>query len=309
MTDARVIFVPGLAPKPAADVYRAQLFRVLLAALQRARPRAASILAAQPDAFVLVAWTHFFYPADRDISLDLAGIDRLLTQEATTEDRREIASWSRRLDFLVRTAGDAVPLLARLANSAIRAQLRDVSRYQRDSDGIGTRIRALVREALESAWAAGARVLLIGHSLGSVICYDTLWDLSRERGASPRVDLFMTLGSPLATHVIRRRLRGTNERGADAYPRNIARWVNFTARADTTALHPRLEPRFREMLDLGLVESIEDHVDLTNCFRGASGLNTHEAYGYLFQRTLAEIVGEFIERAPNGAPTGRAAAR
>jgi tRNA A37 N6-isopentenylltransferase MiaA len=106
----------------------------------------------------------------------------------------------------------------------------------------------------------------------------------------------MTLGSPLATHAIRRGLRGTNKRGADAYPSNIARWVNLSARVDTTALHPRLEPRFREMLELGLVGSIEDHVDLENCFRGPYGLNTHEAYGYLFQRTLAETVGEFIER-------------
>ena len=106
----------------------------------------------------------------------------------------------------------------------------------------------------------------------------------------------MTLGSPLATHVIRRGLRGTDKRGADAYPCNIAHWVNLTARADTTALQPRLEPRFREMLDLGLVGSIEDHVDLENCFRGSYGLNTHEAYAYLFQRALAEIVGESIER-------------
>jgi hypothetical protein len=284
-----------LAPKPAAEVYRAQLLRVLVASLERSRQQAASMLSAHPETFVLVAWTHFFYDAERDISLDLAGIDRLLTQEATMEDRLEIASWSRRADLLARMLGDAVPLLARLAPSAIRAQLADVRRYQRDSDGVGTRIRALVREALEQAWAAQAHVLLIGHSLGSVICYDTLWDLSRERGANPRVDLFMTLGSPLATHVIRRGLRGTNERGADAYPHNIARWVNLTARADTTALQPRLASHFREMLDLGLVGSIEDHVDLENCFRGAYGLNTHDAYGYLFQRTLAEIVGDFVE--------------
>ena len=55
-----------------------------------------------------------------------------------------------------------------------------------------------------------ARVLLIGHSLGSVISYDTLWDLSHERGRTQHVDLFMTLGSPLATHLIRQGLRGTN---------------------------------------------------------------------------------------------------
>jgi hypothetical protein len=291
---ARIVFVPGLSPKPLADVYRAQLLRVLIAALERVRPRAASLLASRPDAFVLVAWTHLFYAKDRDISLDLDGIDKLLTQEITAEDRREIGSWSRRLDLFARIVGDAVPHLGRLANSAIRAQLRDVIRYQRDTGGIGTQIRALLRDALASAWSAGERVLLIGHSLGSVICYDTLWDLSREHGATPRVDLFMTIGSPLATHVIRRGLRGVGLRGADAYPRNIARWVNLTARADTTALYPRLEPRFHEMLELGLVGSIEDYGDLENCFRGTAGLNTHEAYGYLFQRTVAEIVGDFI---------------
>jgi lecithin:cholesterol acyltransferase len=291
-----VIFVPGLSPKPPAEAYRAQLLRVLVAALERMRPRAARILSERPEEFVLVAWTHLFYALDRDIALDLAGIDRLLTQEATADDRREIASWSRRLDMFARIVGDAVPIFGRLANSMIRAQLDDVKRYQLDTGGIGTRIRALVRAALESAWAAGARVLLIGHSLGSVICYDTLWDLSRERGADARIDLFMTLGSPLATHVIRRGLRGVGLHGADAYPRNIARWVNLTARADTTALHPRLAPRFREMLELGLVGSIEDYGELENCFRGAYGLNTHEAYGYLFQSKVAEIVGEFIER-------------
>ena len=293
---ARIIFVPGLAAKPAAEPYRAQLLRVLLAALERDRPRAAEALAARPEAFVLVAWTHLFYASDRDIALDLPGIERLLTEPPTADDRRAIESWSHRLDMLGRIVGDAVPLLTRLANPLIRAQLADVARYQRDDDGVGTAIRALVRGELESAWAARERVLLIGHSLGSVICYDTLWDLGRERRAERRVDLFVTLGSPLATHVIRRGLSGARLSGEDAYPRNVARWVNLSARGDTTALQPRLAPRFREMLELGLVGSIEDHVDLENCFRGANGVNAHEAYGYLFQPKLAETVGEFIER-------------
>jgi hypothetical protein len=132
--------------------------------------------------------------------------------------------------------------------------------------------------------------------LGSVICYDTLWDLSRDRGADRRVDLFMTLGSPLATHVIQRGLRGAGLRGADAYPNNVTRWVNLATRGDTTALHPRLAPRFRAMLELGIVSSLEDYGDLESCFRGASGLNAHDAYGYLFQPKLAEIVGDFLEQ-------------
>jgi hypothetical protein len=51
------------------------------------------------------------------------------------------------------------------------------------------------------------------------------------------------------------------------------------------------------MLELRLVQSIEDYGDLENCFRGVYGLNTHEAYGYLFQRKLAEVVGKFVEQA------------
>lgn len=292
-----MIFVPGLAAKPAADAYRAQLLRVLLAALESARPRAARMLAARPEAFVLVEWTHLFYPEPRDIALDLPGVERLLTGAPTAEDRHEVSSWSHRLDMLARIIGDAVPPLTRLANSAIRAQLDDVARYQRDDGGIGTKIRRLVRDQLEAAWAARERVALIGHSLGSVICYETLFDLTRERGAEPRVELLVTLGSPLATHVIRRGLRGARLRGADAYPGNIARWVNLAARGDTTALYPRLEPRFREMRELALVESIEDYVDLGSYFRGPNGVNAHEAYGYLYQRTLAELVGDFLERA------------
>ena len=45
-----------------------------------------------------------------------------------------------------------------------------------------------------------------------------------------------------------------------------------------------------------LVDSIEDYVDLDNCFRGSTGVNAHEAYGYFYQRKLAELVGDFIER-------------
>jgi tRNA A37 N6-isopentenylltransferase MiaA len=96
--------------------------------------------------------------------------------------------------------------------------------------------------------------------------------------------------------VIQRGLSGAGSHGAEAYPRNIVRWVNLAARGDTTALYPRLAPRFREMLDLGLVGSIEDYGELENYFRGAYGLNAHEAYGYLFQRTLASIVGGFLEQ-------------
>ena len=109
----------------------------------------------------------------------------------------------------------------------------------------------------------------------------------------------MTLGSPLATRFVQRSLQGARELGAARYPHNIRRWVNLTARGDTTALQPRLKPLYHEMLDLSLVEAIEDFVDFDNFFRGSLGLNAHESYGYLAQPILAEIVGDWLERSDN----------
>ncbi len=108
--------------------------------------------------------------------------------------------------------------------------------------------------------------------------------------------LFLTMGSPLATHFVQRSLAGAHERGAARYPRNVVRWVNCAARGDTTALWRRLEPHFRQMVELELVESIEDVVDFDNYFHGATGLNEHEAYGYLAQPRVAAVIAEWLAR-------------
>jgi hypothetical protein len=298
MTRARFIFVPGLNPKPPPERYRPVLLRVILAGLGRTRPAAARWLEAHPDAFVLVAWTYLFYGAHRDITVDLPGIEQLLVQaEPTAEDLRELASWSRRFTRWTHRIGDAIPWLGRrLARPTTRLLMHEATRYLKNRDGVGDEVRGKLREALQAAWAENAAVLLVGHSLGSVIAYDTLWELSRERGPEPRVSLLVTLGSPLGTHFVQRSLKGSHEQGAARYPANVRRWLNFTANADTTALEPRLAPLFQEIVTLGLVESLEDRVGFDNFFRGPAGLNAHEAYGYLAQRVVADALGEWLEQ-------------
>jgi hypothetical protein len=298
LTGARIIFVPGLKPKPPRDAYRRELLRVLLAGLAQRRPEAARWLRMHPEAFVLVPWTELFYAEHRDIELDLPGIERLLAQAApSAEELREVKSLENPLERVWHVIGDAVPPLGRwIARPATRLNMLEASRYLANRDGVATAIRALVSKALEDAWREEARVLLIGHSLGSVIAYDTLWELSRGPVAAREVDVFVTLGSPLATQFIRNSLLGTAERGAARYPTMVRRWVNLAAKGDMTALRPRLKPYFDEMLDFGLVDSIEDHVDLHNYFRGSLGLNPHEAYGYLVQAALADVVGDWLGR-------------
>jgi hypothetical protein len=296
LTHARIIFVPGLNPKPPPEIYRAQLLRVLLSSLQRTRPRAAETLTAHPEIFELVAWTYMFHGAHRDITIDLPGIERLMLQtEPSAEDLRELASWQRRWLRWLHRVGDAWPFIGRrIAAPPTRRLMHEANRYLKDRDGVGATVRAVLGAALEQAWRGGARVLLIGHSLGSVIAYDTLWELTHAQRAGGEIDLLVTIGSPLATQFVQRSLRGVRERGVGRYPHNIRRWVNLAARGDTTALQPRLGPFFREMQDLKLVAAIDDFVDFDNYFRSTLGLNPHEAYGYLVQPLFAELVGDWL---------------
>lgn len=291
-----------MKPKPPAAVHRRALLRTLVTGLSWVRPEASRALAAHPEWFTLVEWTYRFYGRYRDIGLDVPGIDRLLQNpEPSEEDLRDIASRARRVQRLWHVVGDALPFLSRLiAQPELRVTMSEVRRYFGDEDGIATEIRGLVARALEEAWHAGETVLLVGHSLGSVIAYDALWELTHERADPRRVDLFLTIGSPLATRFIRSGLRGANRAGTDRFPANIRRWINFAAVGEVTALRP-MRPYFAPMIDLGLVESIEDHMDIYNHFRGDIGLNVHKSYGYLAHRAVAGCIGEWIEAQRRGA--------
>ena len=66
-----IIFVPGMKPKPPADVHLEALRRCLLEGLSRVDETVAADLAAHPEAFVRASWTYGFYQEYRDIGIDL----------------------------------------------------------------------------------------------------------------------------------------------------------------------------------------------------------------------------------------------
>src|SRR5690606_12844055 len=75
---ARLVFVPGMKPKPPPGAHARLILRVLGAALSRVRPGAARLLEEHPERFTLIAWTYRFYQRHRDTALDAAGVERLL---------------------------------------------------------------------------------------------------------------------------------------------------------------------------------------------------------------------------------------
>ncbi|NKQ52900.1 serine peptidase [Amycolatopsis sp. K13G38] len=82
--------------------------------------------------------------------------------------------------------------------------------------------------AVADAVAAHRPDVIVAHSLGSVVAYETLWAHEEHE-----VDLLVTLGSPLAMPSVLDRLRPGGDAGR---PPGVKRWVNLADVADIVAV-------------------------------------------------------------------------
>ncbi len=132
-------------------------------------------------------------------------------------------------------------------------------------------LRSQIRDRVVQAIDEDTRVL-VGHSLGSVVCYETLC----QHPEWP-VKVFVTLGSPLGIkRLIFDRLDPTPQDNLGQWPGNVEKWINIADAGDVVALEKQLNPLFD-----GLVED-----KLVN-----NGATAHDASHYL---TAAET-GEAIQ--------------
>jgi hypothetical protein len=297
-----ILYVPGLLPKPEAGVHKAALRRCLAGGLRRHDAAVADDFAGLERSFDLVAWTYDFYREHRDFALDAKSIDQLLAQsDASEEDIAEASSPGKRLMRWLYRVGNLFPfLIPHLADERIELHLRDLMRYVHNSNDIATHTREMLKMPLRAAWESGRPILLLAHSMGSVIAYDALWEMSRDAHDELQVDLLLTMGSPLGQTYLQRRILGHDRSGAERYPGNIRRWINLSAVGDMTAVNPCLKNDFGEMLQLGLVDSIED-IEIFNFFRLDGELNVHAEYGYLVNKVTAAAVADWWrQQRPSG---------
>ena len=289
-----ILYVPGLLPKPEPRPHRDALFRCLLAGVRRCNERIALDIAANLHCFDVVSWTYDFYRMHRDIGIDEQAIEDVIAQEdVSSRDVAEASSWQRRVARWAFSMADVMTfLIPHIANEKMEVHLRDLRRYVRNQHDIADHVRQMLKMPLRAAIEARRPILLIGHSMGSVIAWDSLWQMTQSERDRVDIDLFLTMGSPLGQRYIQRRLLGFGAEGDNRFPRGIRRWINLAAIGDLTAIDMHLKNDFSPMLERGIVESIEDH-QLHNYYRLNGDLNVHAEYGYLVNEVTAKIVADW----------------
>ncbi|HHJ37912.1 MAG: hypothetical protein AXA67_07855 [Methylothermaceae bacteria B42] len=154
-----------------------------------------------------------------------------------------------------------------VAEEVLRLKLRDLSRYYEEPQ-INSRLQArLSDQILEHR---NRRIIVIAHSMGSIIAYDVLHQLQHNPAIA--IDHFITIGSPLGLPYVKAKAIEAND-GPPRTPENVKAWVNFADRRDPVSIDTHLSD------DYGAnQEGIRVQDDLV--MNDWGGIH-HKSYGYL----------------------------
>ena len=139
------------------------------------------------------------------------------------------------------------------------------------------------------------KILLIAHSMGSIIAYDVLTQFAP---AVP-IDTFVTIGSPLGLPIIKRRLVAEKKEKSSKMrlktPENVmSKWYNLSDLSDKIAFDYGLSDDFEENArHVRVIDKI-----VSNNYEYEGNRNPHKSYGYLRTPELAEIVARFLQGEP-----------
>src|SRR5215471_16471197 len=204
---------------------------------------------------------------------DEAELLRLFWEEAAKTDDAVMppqAETRARTPQIVQRALNALTqstFFAEVAERALIFDLKQVARYLSDDS-----IRRTVSARIAAKMTTDTR-LIVAHSLGSVVAYETLC-------ANPQwpVTTFVTIGSPLGiANVIFDKLRPAPENGKGLWPASLQRWTNIADKGDVVALKKELAPLFDDRIHDVLVYN---------------GAHAHDATRYLTARETGIAIAE-----------------
>ncbi len=186
-----------------------------------------------------------------------------------------------------------------VTNSIIHNYFRELEIYfqgdaTEDSQPNNYQSRNAIRERLIKTLAEhkGDDILLIAHSMGTIVAYEVLHDFAEEFS----INTFVTIGSPLGLPVVVSRIYADQNRQLPQEkklraPDNIRhKWYNLSDTEDMVALDPTLADDY-EANKSGIRAK---DISVFNDYEMNGERNPHKSFGYLRTPEMAKIVIEFL---------------
>ncbi|WP_420581838.1 lipase/acyltransferase domain-containing protein [Reichenbachiella sp.] len=136
-------------------------------------------------------------------------------------------------------------------------------------------------------------ILIVAHSMGSIITYDVLLSLKHR----VKVKCFIAMGSPMGLPLIRENIMKDHhlpfEEGEEAFPptpEGVENWYSFCDKEDNIGAHYNLADYYTE--NVRGVKPVGKFVE--NNYKEWKTDNAHKSFGYLRCIELAEVVNEFL---------------
>lgn len=191
---------------------------------------------------------------------------------------------------------EKIPVLEPIENNILN-HFPDLHKYYYGSGKVNDeeqKVKDMIMETLKRALLKHKhkKIMLIAHSMGSIIAYDVLTQVLRDQ----KITTFVTLGSPLGWPTIKKfiRMQTDNNPGRKRKlrtPENLTdNWFNIYDSRDRVAKNPVLKAVFNTNPN----EVFPRDKSVTNDYCTEGKDEPHKLYGYMRTEEFAQIVHDFI---------------
>jgi len=176
-------------------------------------------------------------------------------------------------------------LFSKLARKVSKKTLDDFAAYNIDTN-IRDRIHKRLLDKIELY--EDHEIILIAHSMGTIVAYDVLRKLSTDAGLpETKIPHFITLGSPLGLTPVRTEISLTRNEKLKTPAVVSKSWTNFSDPNDLVCLDNHLKDDYKAN-DLGVrVRDVHVYNDYPD--------NPHELYGYLRTPEFSELLEGLLD--------------
>lgn len=231
--------------------------------------------------FSSVYWADIMYPDGHDENPDKykeAAAGALKPYHEGLRDRLREKASDLSENFLATAKQDYG--LDDAADAVLKYKLPDLSKYYQDPD-IREKLRGRLRNRILQH--EGAKIMVLSHSMGTIIAYDVLKELDQDH-AHVSIEQFVTLGSPLGLSHVKYKIFQENSRIST--PEVARNWSNFADKRDPVAFDTNLSGDF-EASSRGI--RVKDDLIFNDWEKPY-----HKSYGYLRAPEVSKLIKDFI---------------